>query len=59
MKTFREAKESSPVKKKARLLVPDKGIREPGRESLANAMDVDVGLLAIQMDEDDDDLEII
>ncbi|KAF2745477.1 hypothetical protein M011DRAFT_406527 [Sporormia fimetaria CBS 119925] len=45
----------SPTKKKARLLVPDKGIREPGRDSLPT---MDVGLLAAT-DDDDDDLEFI
>ncbi|ORX92707.1 hypothetical protein BCR34DRAFT_594835 [Clohesyomyces aquaticus] len=52
---FREIRETSPAKKKARLLLPDKGIREPGRESLGG---LDVGLLAA-MDDDDDDLEVI
>ncbi|KAF2024178.1 TTL-domain-containing protein [Setomelanomma holmii] len=50
---LRNPRETSPAKKKARLLVPDKGIREPGRESLGG---LDVGLIAA-MDEDDDDLE--
>jgi minichromosome maintenance protein 10 len=52
--SIRETRETSPAKKKARLLLPEKGIREPGRESLGN---MDVGLIAA-MDEDDD-LEII
>jgi minichromosome maintenance protein 10 len=52
---FRGTREASPAKKKARLLLPDKGIREPGRESLGG---LDVGLIAA-MDEDDDDLEIV
>jgi minichromosome maintenance protein 10 len=52
---FRGTREASPSKKKARLLLPDKGIREPGRESLGG---LDVGLIAA-MDEDDDDLEVI
>lgn len=52
---MRGTREASPAKKKARLLLPDKGIREPGRESLGG---LDVGLIAA-MDEDDDDLEII
>jgi minichromosome maintenance protein 10 len=52
---LRGAREPSPAKKKARLLLPDKGIREPGRESLGG---LDVGLIAA-MDEDDDDLEVI
>lgn len=51
----RKARESSPAKKKARLLLPEKGIREPGRESLGN---MDVGLIAA-MDDDDDDLEVV
>lgn len=46
----------SPLKKKARLLVPDKGIREPGRDSLAH---MDVGMLAAMDEDDDDDLEVI
>ncbi|OAL00221.1 hypothetical protein IQ06DRAFT_293625 [Phaeosphaeriaceae sp. SRC1lsM3a] len=52
---MRGTREASPAKKKARLLLPDKGIREPGRESLGG---LDVGLIAA-MDEDDDDLEIV
>ncbi|KAF1920741.1 hypothetical protein BDU57DRAFT_24220 [Ampelomyces quisqualis] len=52
---MRGTREASPAKKKARLLLPDKGIREPGRESLGG---MDVGLIAA-MDDDDDDLEII
>lgn len=52
---MRGTRELSPAKKKARLLVPDKGIREPGRESLGG---IDVGLIAA-MDEDDDDLEVV
>jgi minichromosome maintenance protein 10 len=52
---FRGTREASPAKKKARLLLPDKGIREPGRESLGG---LDVGLIAA-MDEDDDDLEFV
>jgi minichromosome maintenance protein 10 len=50
----RATRDSSPVKKKARLLLDGKGIREPGRESLGT---MDVGLLAAL--DDDDDLEII
>jgi minichromosome maintenance protein 10 len=46
----------SPAKKKARLLLPEKGIREPGRDSLGV---MDVGLLAAMDDDDDDDLEVI
>jgi minichromosome maintenance protein 10 len=52
---MRGNREVSPAKKKARLLLPDKGIREPGRESLGG---LDIGLIAA-MDEDDDDLEVI
>lgn len=52
---MRGTREASPAKKKARLLLPDKGIREPGRESLGG---LDVGLIAA-MDDDDDDLEIV
>ena len=52
---FRGTRETSPAKKKARLLLPEKGIREPGRDSLGG---LDVGLIAA-MDEDDDDLEVI
>ncbi|KAF2660551.1 hypothetical protein K491DRAFT_589003 [Lophiostoma macrostomum CBS 122681] len=51
----RQIRETSPIKKKARLLLPEKGIREPGRESLGT---MDVGLLAA-MDDDDDDLEVV
>jgi minichromosome maintenance protein 10 len=52
-----EKRETSPSKKKARFMLEDKGIREPGRESLGG---LDVGLVAA-MDEDDDDdgLDII
>jgi minichromosome maintenance protein 10 len=53
--SFRKAREPSPAKKKARLLLPEKGIREPGRESLGT---MDVGLIAA-MDDDDDDLEVV
>ncbi|CAO2648109.1 Nn.00g090310.m01.CDS01 [Neocucurbitaria sp. VM-36] len=52
---FRGTRETSPAKKKARLLLPEKGIREPGRDSLGG---LDVGLLAA-MDDDDDDLEVV
>jgi minichromosome maintenance protein 10 len=45
----------SPVKKKARYLVPEKGIREPGRDSLGT---MDIGLIAA-MDDEDDDLEVV
>jgi minichromosome maintenance protein 10 len=51
----RDVREVSPAKKKARLLLPEKGIREPGRDSLGT---MDIGLLAA-MEDDDDDLEII
>ncbi|KAJ4305497.1 hypothetical protein N0V90_001028 [Kalmusia sp. IMI 367209] len=53
--SMRGTREPSPAKKKARLLLPEKGIREPGRESLGT---LDVGLIAA-MDEDDDDLEVV
>lgn len=46
----------SPVKKRARLDVPDKGIREPGRESLGN---VNAAKGARVESEDDDELEIV
>jgi minichromosome maintenance protein 10 len=49
-------RESSPAKKRARLLLDGKGIREPGRDSLGTST-LDVGLLAAM--DDDDDLEII
>jgi minichromosome maintenance protein 10 len=52
---FRKTREPSQAKKKARLLLPEKGIREPGRESLGT---MDVGLIAA-MDDDDDDLEVV
>lgn len=52
---LRSTREVSPAKKKARLLLPEKGIREPGRESIGG---LDVGLIAA-MDDDDDDLEVI
>ncbi|KAJ4378122.1 hypothetical protein N0V83_000955 [Neocucurbitaria cava] len=52
---LRGTRETSPAKKKARLLLPEKGIREPGRDSLGG---LDVGLIAA-MDEDDDDLEVV
>lgn len=52
---MRGTRASSPAKKKARLLLPEKGIREPGRESLGG---LDVGLIAA-MDDDDDDLEVV
>ncbi|KAF2021524.1 hypothetical protein BU24DRAFT_446522 [Aaosphaeria arxii CBS 175.79] len=53
--SLRSTRESSPAKKRARLLLPEKGIREPGRDSLGT---MDVGLLAA-MDDDDDDLDIV
>jgi minichromosome maintenance protein 10 len=52
---MRGTRANSPAKKKARLLLPEKGIREPGRESLGG---LDAGLLAA-MDDDDDDLEFV
>ncbi|KNG49393.1 DNA replication [Stemphylium lycopersici] len=52
---FRGTREASPAKKKARLLLDGKGIREPGRESLGG---LDAGLIAA-MDDDDDDLEVV
>ncbi|KAF1942761.1 hypothetical protein EJ02DRAFT_375174 [Clathrospora elynae] len=52
---FRGTREISPAKKKARLFLPEKGIREPGRESLGG---MDVGLIAA-MDDEDDDLEVV
>lgn len=52
---LRGTRDPSPAKKKARLLLPEKGIREPGRDSIGV---LDVGLLAA-MDDDDDDLEIV
>lgn len=52
---FLGTREASPVKKRARLLLPEKGIREPGRESLGG---FDIGLIAA-MDDDDDDLEVV
>jgi minichromosome maintenance protein 10 len=53
---MRGTREASPAKKKARLLLPNKGIREPGRESLGG---LDVGLIAAMDDDDDDDLEVV
>ena len=52
---LRDTREISPIKKKARLLLPEKGIREPGRESLGG---LDIGLIAA-MNEEDDDLEVV
>jgi minichromosome maintenance protein 10 len=52
---FRGTREASPAKKKARLFLDGKGIREPGRESLGG---LDVGLIAA-MDDEDDDLEVV
>ncbi|USP74046.1 uncharacterized protein yc1106_01320 [Curvularia clavata] len=51
---FRGTREASPAKKRARLLLDGKGIREPGRESLGG---LDAGLIAALDDDDDDDLE--
>ncbi len=54
---LRSSGETSPIKKKARLLLPEKGIREPGRESLGG---LDIGLIAaMDVDDDDDDLEVV
>lgn len=54
---FRGTREASPAKKKARLLLDGKGIREPGRESLGG---LDAGLIAaLDDDDDDDDLEVV
>jgi minichromosome maintenance protein 10 len=54
---FRGTREASPAKKRARLLLDGKGIREPGRESLGG---LDVGLIAaLDDDDDDDDLEVV
>ncbi|KAF1932601.1 uncharacterized protein M421DRAFT_53311 [Didymella exigua CBS 183.55] len=54
---MRGTRAGSPAKKKARLLLPEKGIREPGRESLGG---LDIGLLAaMDVDDDDDDLEVV
>ncbi|KAJ9649536.1 hypothetical protein H2199_000312 [Coniosporium tulheliwenetii] len=44
-------RETSPAKKKARLLLDGKGIREPGRDSLGN--------VTVKDEDDDDDLDII
>ncbi|RMZ71505.1 hypothetical protein GMOD_00006626 [Pyrenophora seminiperda CCB06] len=53
---FRGTRETtSPAKKRARLFLDGKGIREPGRESLGG---LDAGLIAA-MDDDDDDLEVV
>jgi minichromosome maintenance protein 10 len=52
--SMRRTREPSPAKKKARLFLPEKGIREPGRDSLGT---MDVGLLAAM--DDDDDLEVV
>ncbi|KAF1978701.1 TTL-domain-containing protein [Bimuria novae-zelandiae CBS 107.79] len=51
--SFRGTRPPSPAKKKARLLLDGKGIREPGRDSLGT---MDVGLIAAM--DDDDDLEV-
>jgi minichromosome maintenance protein 10 len=50
-----DSTEPSP-RKKARLLLPEKGIRTPGRESLGGA---DIFLEQADEEDDDDDLEII
>lgn len=51
-----EQRETSPVKKRARFMLAEKGIREPGRDSLGG---LDVGLLAAMDEDDDDGLDII
>jgi minichromosome maintenance protein 10 len=58
----RDPREQSPVKKKARLLLEGKGIREPGRESLGGpaVMGKEKDIWLDDDDEDDDDeLEIV
>lgn len=50
----REKRERSPSPKKARFMLENKGIREPGRESLSNVTNNDVFL-----DDGDDGLDII
>ncbi|KKY24502.1 putative dna replication [Diplodia seriata] len=53
------SREGSP-KKKARLMIEGKGIREPGRESMGSvAVAVAVATKAVSSSDDDDDLEII
>ncbi|GME42007.1 Zinc finger Mcm10/DnaG-type protein [Neofusicoccum parvum] len=49
-----KSREGSPVKKKARLMIEGKGIREPGRESMGS-----VAVPTKGFSSDDDDLEII
>lgn len=51
-----EQRETSPTKKRARFMLAEKGIREPGRDSLGG---LDVGLLAAMDEDDDDGLDII
>ncbi|KAF2135904.1 uncharacterized protein K452DRAFT_280780 [Aplosporella prunicola CBS 121167] len=52
-------REASPAKKRARLVIEGKGIREPGRESLGGlGVDRNGGVLDDE-DDDDDDLEIV
>lgn len=53
--SLRSQRSGSPVKKRARLQVPDKGIREPGRESWPGG---GVGVVG-EEDDDDDELEIV
>ncbi|EKG19846.1 Zinc finger Mcm10/DnaG-type protein [Macrophomina phaseolina MS6] len=48
------SREGSPSKKKARLMIEGKGIREPGRESMGS-----VAVTTKSLSSDDDDLEII
>ena len=51
-----EQREMSPAKKRARFMLAEKGIREPGRDSLGG---LDIGLLAAMDEDDDDGLDII
>ena len=51
-----EQRETSPTKKRARFILAEKGVREPGRDSLGG---LDVGLLAAMDEDDDDGLDII
>lgn len=62
--SLRSHRSGSPVKKRARLQVPEKGIREPGRESLpGNAGDAKLGRGGAggigEGSDDDDELEIV
>ncbi|KAK4620822.1 DNA replication licensing factor mcm10 [Fulvia fulva] len=49
--SLRSAGSSSPIKKKARYLLEEKGIRTPGRDSLPGA--------GVGVEDDDDDLDIV